>query len=86
MVHGEQRPWTSTPIPISVIQRTSAIVPPPTLSVALVAAASFVEAPSQNLRSFNGSRPGKSSGMAANGVAEVVSATRRNAKLLHTLL
>ena len=61
----ESRPWTSTPIPISVTQRTSAMVLPPVLAVARGAATSFVDAPAHLLRVFNGSRPGKSRGVAA---------------------
>jgi hypothetical protein len=41
----ESRSWTSTPIPISVTQRTSAMVLPPVLAGARGAATSFVDAP-----------------------------------------
>src|SRR5205823_1201301 len=54
---------------ISVTQRTSAIVPPPALAIALVAATSYWDALAPHLRLFNGRRPGKSSGVAATGVA-----------------
>src|SRR5713101_3341156 len=80
----ESRPWTSTPIPISVTQRTSAIVPPPALAVALGAAMSCLDAPAPHLRSFNGSRPGKSSGVAATGVAALARGRESGAAMSST--
>jgi hypothetical protein len=50
-------------------------VPPPALAIALGAATSCVDAPAPHLRSFNGNRPGKSSGVAAAGATLVAKVT-----------
>ncbi len=51
------------------MQRTSAMMPPPELSVVLIAAKSCLATSPNHLYPFNDSRPGKSRGVAAQAVA-----------------